>query len=153
MITQAQSYSVVRSSISGNLGSSFQSTNSTYKAQYIAGQHLQSLPINLNNHIIFQGFIQPFDDFTNKNIWDFEFKAYPNPVVSILFLDPNRYLSKTMVIKVIDTYGRNVLTSTYYQVYPSELDVSSLSAGIYILQIRIAERIIIKKFTKQTVAY
>lgn len=119
LIVQAQPYTVVRSSIGANLGSKFQSTNSTVQAQYLVGQPLQSVTINLNSHTIFQGFVQPlFDgslgDFFNPSLWDIGLRIYPNPVLNTLFFDTDRFLYKNMIVKVIDLYGRNVLTSTYH---------------------------------------
>ena len=158
LIAQAQSYTVVRSSIGANLGSNFQSTNPIVQAQYLVGQPLQSVAINLNSQNIFQGFVQPLfeeslGDFFNPNLWDVELQIYPNPVLSTLFLDSERFLNKNMVVKVIDLYGRSVLTSTYHQVHKSELDVSALAAGAYIIQINVDTRTIFKRFTKLSGKY
>ena len=118
---------------------------------------MQSVTINLNSHTIFQGFVQPlFDgslgDFFNPSLWDIGLRIYPNPVLNTLFFDTDRFLYKNMIVKVIDLYGRNVLTSTYHYPHNKELDVSSLAAGTYILQLNLGERRIVKKFSKQTLA-
>ena len=76
----------------------------------------------------------------------------PIPVLNTLFFDTDRFLYKNMIVKVIDLYGRNVLTSTYHYAHNKELDVSSLAAGTYILQLNLGERRIVKKFSKQTLA-
>ena len=85
-------------------------------------------------------------DFTNIATLPHDEKAlslYPNPVHDVLHLDG---LTEPVAARVVDFSGRTVLIK---QNVVESIDVSSLPAGIYLLQINTNEGVTIKKFIKQ----
>jgi hypothetical protein len=81
-----------------------------------------------------------------------DIKLYPNPARSIVTLEFNNQLAGEYNFTLLNTEGRIVLQKN--KVYNngfsiSTIDVASLPAGIYLLQIKNGENIITKKVVKQ----
>ncbi len=79
---------------------------------------------------------------------DIQFEIYPNPVSGMLKL---RYVpvvrSTGQEVKIYDSWGRLV---RYYEYLPAEIDVSFLSPGLYIFELKDASGICRKKFIKNS---
>jgi hypothetical protein len=87
------------------------------------------------------------ETLTTLSIQDFvsnNFRFYPNPVKDILYFDTNNQIITDF--KVIDLNGRVVLNDipVNYQI-----DISHLSSGVYLFQIKTEESSVSKKFIKK----
>jgi len=80
---------------------------------------------------------------TENNTFHF-FKVYPNPVKSILYID-NLASSKINKISIYTLLGKKVLEK---KTLSSEINVSFLHKGIYVLKLQVAKKIKIFKFIK-----
>lgn len=152
---QAQSFTVIRSSIGHHLGSTFANSSGQYKAQQIVGQSIASTSLSIGDHKITQGFIQPlteatFSDFIDNKLWGIELITYPNPVIQTLFVDVKQQIKRSINILISDTFGRTVLRKNLSETANAHIDVSVLAAGTYLLQAQIGERTIVKRFVKRT---
>jgi len=67
---------------------------------------------------------------------------YPNPVTSYLNIQTRKAITS---VKITDISGRKIVKKIYS---PNEIDVSDLSAGIYIIEIQTPDGVFRKKFIK-----
>jgi Secretion system C-terminal sorting domain len=73
---------------------------------------------------------------TNPDLWaEWDIQVYPNPVAQWLTVQYTAPDVSDLSGTVISPDGRTVLTSTHIPPDGARLDVSSLTAGIYILQL------------------
>ena len=84
--------------------------------------------------------VNGFETFSN-------FEIYPNPVSSILNISLSNFDSENVKYQVIDLSGRIIKTSALEN---NQIDVSSLSAGIYLLKLEninfaVTKRFVVKK--------
>lgn len=82
---------------------------------------------------------------SNTNLEDVitKFDVYPNPTSGIINLDINT--QEDFQIEINDFLGKKVLSATSTE---RTLDVTSLTAGTYLISLRTAEGVMTKKFTK-----
>lgn len=73
---------------------------------------------------------------------------YPNPVADVLYLD-NTEGAALERANVFDLEGRLILTSILAGNYTSQIDLSGVSNGIYLLQVQIADSSFSRKIVKE----
>ncbi|MCB0842801.1 MAG: T9SS type A sorting domain-containing protein [Bacteroidetes bacterium] len=77
------------------------------------------------------------------------FNVYPNPGAELLILELSEIPSSTPIISVVDMSGRRVITRKMAPSSRLTLDLPDLSAGLYIVELRIGDQIGRKKWIKQ----
>jgi uncharacterized protein YjdB len=93
--------------------------------------------------------VVPFELKTSvSQLVDDEFRLYPNPAGSQLFIDFSGFSGKTDVM-VFDVLGRSVICQLMEQKQSSAIDVSGLKPGFYVVWIRDGEKIRKASFIKQ----
>jgi hypothetical protein len=97
---------------------------------------------NINN--IYPTGVQRYNELSG-------FKVYPNPASNILYLDlPFSSLNSTLSIQITDITGRILLTNDFQlttNAYP--IDISTLSSGLYFIQLISNSGTEVKKFIKE----
>jgi len=73
-------------------------------------------------------------------------RVYPNPVISELQFSTDHFQSPIEHINIYDITGRLILNSSFLT--PNSINVSSLKAGIYFLEIRSGNERAMQKFVK-----
>ena len=81
-----------------------------------------------------------------KTVKSSEVKVYPNPAVSDLFINGNG--TRIDAYTLYDLNGRTIRTGMVHAVQAT-VPVSDLSAGVYVLQIRTAEEVVVKRIMKR----
>jgi len=76
------------------------------------------------------------------------FSVYPNPAKEILYLESNQKYIAEARIELCNMLGR-VIQEVTLKSSNTQMDISDLEGGFYILRIKIDNGIIIKKFTKE----
>jgi hypothetical protein len=74
------------------------------------------------------------------------FVVYPNPANDLIYVNSDNQPISTL--SIIDINGREVLNKSYESVQSASLDISSLSSGIYMVNISSNQRNVIKKLVK-----
>lgn len=74
----------------------------------------------------------------NNELW---VKIYPNPTDRYINIDYSLAWEQGSFVEIIDLFGRSILTQNLTEIETKKLDVSALTAGIYILQIKNANTI------------
>ena len=77
-----------------------------------------------------------------------EISVYPNPTRNILNVDCSGLNGTTQII-VINTIGEVIIQPVPLKTEHTTIDVSNLSEGVYFVQIRTTQDLIVKKFIKQ----
>ncbi|HTB30854.1 MAG TPA: T9SS type A sorting domain-containing protein [Bacteroidia bacterium] len=78
-----------------------------------------------------------------------DISIYPNPANQKLNLQFNKQIYGLATLSVIDITGREILNSTLSTIhYPLSIDVSSLSAGMYFLNVKTKDNNFTQKFIK-----
>ncbi|WP_432670695.1 choice-of-anchor J domain-containing protein [Flavobacterium sp. SM2513] len=77
-----------------------------------------------------------------------KFSVFPNPAIDVLNVKPNEYETVDS-IEIFDINGRKILTKFFDNGSDAHINVSSLSAGMYIIHITSGNKSVIKKFLKQ----
>jgi hypothetical protein len=68
------------------------------------------------------------------HLYDFALKAFPNPTTDFLMLEVGNFNSRELAFQLLDMRGQ-VLRKDAIQSTQTQLDFSSLSSGVYLLQI------------------
>lgn len=76
------------------------------------------------------------------------FKLYPNPVSDILNVELPVFGIEKKEIEIFNSMGQKV-SSSFFSSFHSEIDVSGLSPGIYIISLSDGTRVFKKKFIKK----
>jgi hypothetical protein len=79
-------------------------------------------------------------------------KIIPNPAVSNAVVEIENDLSGDLKIELITTLGQKLFEKNYKKSKPTfsqEIDLGSLNAGVYILQVKISDKIFRKKIIKE----
>lgn len=71
---------------------------------------------------------------------------YPNPVLAQLVIDVQSEYRRAFIF---DLKGRLLLEFEGTNRVPTELDVSFLESGVYVIQVQLADRVVTRKFRKQ----
>jgi hypothetical protein len=104
-----------------------------------------------NTQVLNQGFHQTYFDLLITNTWEsatnFEIKAYPNPTTHQLVLSSST--GEQLQAQLYNLLGQPVLNKLQFQ-EQTELNVSQLPAGTYILQLFYNEQLV-KTFKIQKV--
>ncbi len=74
-------------------------------------------------------------------------KVYPNPVHDILFIDFGEIYAKDANIKLYDATGRMINVKTVKDVNAAYIDMTPLDNGVYMVEINLSGRKIVKKVT------
>jgi hypothetical protein len=77
-----------------------------------------------------------------------QWEVYPNPASSILSIVNNSGLNISS-LEVLDMNGKIVMASQAINHLQTDLDVSQLQIGIYLIQLTIDEQTMTKRFIKQ----
>lgn len=77
-----------------------------------------------------------------------KFAVYPNPASDVLTVQGSDNASLSS-IQIVDLNGRQVFSNTYNNVTETKVNVSDLSAGMYLINITTDNKVITKKFLKQ----
>ncbi|MEL7120237.1 MAG: T9SS type A sorting domain-containing protein, partial [Bacteroidota bacterium] len=91
-------------------------------------------------------FIKPLVVSVNSKISDSEIKLYPNPTSDMLRIDFGKNYTKLKRIEVFNAMGQSVKVITTID---DEIDVSSLSSGLYFVRLELENGIQIKRLVKQ----
>jgi len=90
------------------------------------------------------------NNLSNLNVNDFEsdsLSLYPNPTKNVLnYSVPEELVLKSIVIS--DVTGKTIMSNSA-DFYSSQIDVSSLSSGIYFITFNTENKTLTKKFVKQ----
>lgn len=90
------------------------------------------------------------NNLSNLNVNDFEsdsLSLYPNPTKNVLnYSVPEELVIKSIVIS--DVTGKTIMSNSA-DFYSSQIDVSSLSSGIYFITFNTENKTLTKKFVKQ----
>ena len=70
-------------------------------------------------------------------------KVYPNPANNIMLISG---LSHSTKISIYDMFGNLILSDHHVE---NQIDVSNLSAGVYVIKIWYGEVVVTRKFIKQ----
>ena len=73
----------------------------------------------------------------------------PNPTSDALFVSYSRPLSPSVAWQLTDIQGRNLSKGTHPGVGRHALDLSALSAGMYMLRLAIDDQVVVKKIVKR----
>ena len=85
----------------------------------------------------------------DNNLIDNSFSLLPVPANDVLLFKADNLANQSAKIKIFDTNGRLVWSKTIFDVVSTEIDISKLSAGIYIFQITTKDKISTRKFMKK----
>lgn len=77
-----------------------------------------------------------------------QFAVYPNPVSDILMIQGSNNANLSN-IQIVDLNGRQVYSNSYNNTAEAQVNVSNLSAGMYLINITSDQKITTKKFLKQ----
>lgn len=83
------------------------------------------------------------DDLLNDNV-----KIYPNPSAGLFKVSSGNKISGELNVRVVNILG-NIVLSQSYNTTDFDVDISSLSNGIYYIRISYKNEVIIKKVVKQ----
>ena len=76
---------------------------------------------------------------SNRMITGEEVRLYPNPASDFLSLELNMELDADFQVTVLDMYGRVMNTKVYGPTHRTELNISELAVGIYLLRVDTAD--------------
>ena len=93
--------------------------------------------------LIINGIVLEPTSVSEINLLNSEIVVYPNPIDDVLKIDIQSPPSKLLKIDVLDLTGRTQLHAQYPYNNTLELEVSTLSSGIYFLNIRNEENALI----------
>jgi hypothetical protein len=77
-----------------------------------------------------------------------DIKIYPNPTNGLLIISGNR-IKDNYYIEIFDIFGNLIFNKHIEYQYLNKLNISNFNAGIYILKLKISDRIIFKKIIKK----
>ena len=80
---------------------------------------------------------------------DFTIDLFPNPVTGILSITTSHPNGKEITLSIYNAIGDKLITSFLHPYQTTELDVSSLSPGIYLLEAQTDGFVLRKKFLKK----
>src|SRR5690606_33564869 len=83
-----------------------------------------------------------------KNIISHKFNLYPNPATNIVTLTTNEEVFINQ-IEIYDTAGKLITTENYNNKVEIQLNVEHLASGTYLLHLKTAEGIAVKKLVKK----
>lgn len=128
VLLQAQS---VSPQVLASSGSSFSSSNA--RVDFTIGEAVTS-SLTAGNVQVTQGFHQPEIKFSGLEDFadEYTFNLYPNPTVQYVTLNTSN--SAEMKIHVYDMNGKTLIHSNVF-ISAITLDLSSLSAGNYVLMV------------------
>jgi hypothetical protein len=134
----AQEYSIQRqtTSLSGSF-STIQLDDHLYHVQQSIGQASVIGSFSTNNTSIRQGFIQPNSlsvKYISSN--DLQVAIHPNPFHTVVYLQLDEELNARAELHVFDIMGRIVHKQNFSSFRYTELNLSFLKSGSYIIQIR-----------------
>ena len=78
-----------------------------------------------------------------------QFTIYPNPASDVLNVRLAGALSTISTVQVVDLNGRQVISKSFNNVIDAQINVSDLSAGMYLVNITSGETTVTQKFLKQ----
>ncbi|MFA8449511.1 MAG: S8/S53 family peptidase [Bacteroidales bacterium] len=86
-----------------------------------------------------------------RDVDNFEFCLFPNPVYNVLFLQYDKPFYGEIMIRVYDFLGKQVLNLNYYQsLEPILIEISELSSGLYFVEVERKGKVMgRKKFIKK----
>ncbi|MCY7409176.1 MAG: T9SS type A sorting domain-containing protein [Chitinophagales bacterium] len=87
------------------------------------------------------------DDSSIPSIESSQFNIFPNPASNVIYINSNTASLNNATISIKNNFGQTLVTKKTYTPN-SSLNISSLSAGIYFLEIKNEETIIVRQFIK-----
>jgi hypothetical protein len=78
-----------------------------------------------------------------------EWSVYPNPAFDKITISGYHSSAKDGWVEVYNMMGEKITSSFYEQTHNSELNISSLAAGVYLVQVSDGEKVYRNKFIKQ----
>jgi hypothetical protein len=76
-------------------------------------------------------------------------KAYPNPVTNQLTLDCTAFDLQKPLVSVLDAVGKEIVINSEYINNRFELNTARLAPGIYLVLVRINDKVLSQKFVKE----
>ncbi len=76
-------------------------------------------------------------------------KCFPNPATDAIYLNFEEELSSKIEVKILNTSAKVLMDETYNYTKQIPINISELSKGIYILEIKVGNKYSVKKIIKE----